>query len=152
MSLFSDISTWDVGKTLEKVEKSRAYRLDRDMVNVFYCLVQWDWPAKSDVILIDSLGLVITYFQRLSYQSYLCADKQVRHVLASFFNFHSSTKTSRPSTLCLSIGSQTSDSSSTHVLPGTPTYKQSWKQASVGDWHVTRPGTEHFRNYEKARL
>ena len=49
MSLFSDINTWDVGKTLEKVENhstfshvlptSRVFISEnRDMVNVFYCL------------------------------------------------------------------------------------------------------------------
>ena len=35
MSLFSDINTWDVGKTLEKVEKSLAYRLV--IFNFFSC-------------------------------------------------------------------------------------------------------------------
>ena len=50
MSLFSDINTWDVRKTLEKVENhepiSRVLPTsrvliseNRDMVNVFYCLI-----------------------------------------------------------------------------------------------------------------
>ena len=45
MSLFSDVNTWDVGKTLKKVENheqiptSRVFiSKNRDMVNVFYCL------------------------------------------------------------------------------------------------------------------
>ena len=42
MSLFSDINTWDVGKTLVfscSLNIPRVISENRDMVNVFYCLM-----------------------------------------------------------------------------------------------------------------
>ena len=58
MSLFSDINTWDVGKTLEKVENPPTFSRvlptsrmfiseNRDMVNVFYCLTSSECIQKN---------------------------------------------------------------------------------------------------------